>query len=142
MDGRRLLLDARDERGRLMLYQLRPGLIVSNATGHLVARFSEPFTDSIDARIEQDGSVTLFHEWFDVTGYDTSVRLDWTEWTQRQRANISSTHILVSSRIVAMGVRTAALALALVGAKLVSYTERERFMRELDHHRAANSTGA
>ena len=109
-------------------------MVVSVARGHLEECHILPYIQEVDRIIARDGSVTILHDWYAMTGYDTRVRVDWTKWSQGRVKEIESTHILVRSRVVAMGVRTAALALSLVGARLSSYTEREQFDALLAEH--------
>lgn len=130
MDGWERLYAEDTPTGSLELFTPGPKLVLSVAKGHLEEQYI-PMVRKIDELIARDGEVTIFHDWLEVTGYETRVRTEWTKWSSGQADGVESTHILVRSRIVAMGVRTAALALALVGSRLNSYTEPEAFDEQL-----------
>ena len=130
----RLLYAETGARGSFELHTPGPKLVVSVAKGHLEECHILPYMQRVNELIARDGSVTILHDWYEMTGYDTRVRVDWTRWSQERVKQIESTHILVRSRVVAMGVRTAALALSLVGARLSSYTERDQFEALLARH--------
>lgn len=83
--------------------------------------------------VEATGSkeIEQFHDWYTMTGYQSQVRIEWTKWAVRRRERIQCVRILVGSRIVSMGVSTAAMGLALVGARLVSYSDRSLFESDM-----------
>lgn len=58
----------------------------------------------------ETGVVWGFHDWLDMTGYDSSSRIDLTAWVLKNRAN-SRLSIGMRSKLVAMGVSVANLAL-------------------------------
>ena len=131
MDRGRPFYDLRTPKGRVRLYRVEPAVILGVAEGQLEMPQARPVVDAMSEVIDEVGSITVFHDWLEVAGYDPPVRVEWTTWSRQQRAQITATHILVKSRVVAMGVRTAALALSMVGARVYSYTEPERFNEAL-----------
>jgi hypothetical protein len=66
-----------------------------------------------------------FHDWEDMNTYDAECRKVLTEWTLRHRGQIEGWHILVRSKLVAMGVATASLLIG--GGVIVSYNQRDKF---------------
>ena len=73
---------------------------------------------------------TRIHHYFDcdgMTGYDSAARIQLTEFALRHRAQVASSTFLVRSKIVAMGVSTAALAARLVGLEFVMVSDRKSF---------------
>jgi len=69
------------------------------------------------------GDVDVFHDWEGVTGYESVVRQELVRWSQEQTKS-GEVHILVKSRIVAMGVSVANVAL---GGELKVYSDRQKF---------------
>lgn len=65
------------------------------------------------------GRVALFNDLLDLEGYDPPVRDELTRWQKRHKESVMTTHILLRSRIVAMGIQMASLAL---GEHLVTYS--------------------
>jgi len=71
---------------------------------------------------------------FDVEGlesYDSSARVALTRFAIDHRAQVASAIFLVRSRLVAIGVSTAALAARLVGLEFVVLSARVEFDRRL-----------
>jgi len=58
----------------------------------------------------EDGRVLGFHDWFQMTGYDTASRNQLTEWSLRRSA-LAQINIGTRAKLVSMGVTVAALAL-------------------------------
>ena len=65
------------------------------------------------------GRVALFNDLLDLDGYDPPVRDELTRWQKRNKNRVLATHVLLRSRIVAMGIQMASLAL---GEHLVTYS--------------------
>lgn len=71
------------------------------------------------------GDLEVFHDWEHVTGYDSIVRQEFVRWAQ-EHPKQGDAHILVKSRLVAMGVSVANVAL---GGRLKVYADRPKFER-------------
>jgi len=71
------------------------------------------------------GDLDVLHDWEAVTGYESIVRQELVRWSLEQQKP-GEVHVLVKSRIVAMGVSVANVAL---GGKLKVYSERQKFER-------------
>ncbi|MEW5848356.1 MAG: hypothetical protein AB2A00_06055 [Myxococcota bacterium] len=72
--------------------------------------------------------VDAFHDWEGVEAYTPEARLLYTEWSKERRARITgSVHILLASKLLAMGV---AVANVVLKNTLNSYMTRASFERE------------
>ncbi|MFO0547881.1 MAG: hypothetical protein U0271_05810 [Polyangiaceae bacterium] len=70
----------------------------------------------------------FFNDWELFDRYTSRGRLALTTWALRNRQKIAASHVLVGSKLVAMGVEVANLAL---GGIYRTHTERARFHAEL-----------
>lgn len=80
---------------------------------------------------EQPGTHASFHDYADLAGYDSAARQILTQWGIESHDRVPEIHVLTASKMVAMGVATAALGLSMVGTRLVAYTDRAAFERAL-----------
>jgi len=69
------------------------------------------------------GRIDVLHDWELLTGYESVVRQELVRWAQ-EHERPGHVHILVKSRLVAMGVSVANVAL---GGKLKVYADRQKF---------------
>jgi len=74
--------------------------------------------------VREAGRIALFDDLEDLRGYDPEVRSRLTAWSRAHQEVICSFHILVRSKIVAMGV---ALANAVIGGKIQAHSGRVPF---------------
>jgi hypothetical protein len=100
----------RDGRGMIRLWR-QPSLRLysTRVTGHLSIGLAEKIIDYVDPLFEE-GRVLGFHDWFQMTGYDTASRNQLTEWSLR-RSSLAQINIGTRAKLVSMGVTVAALAL-------------------------------
>jgi hypothetical protein len=100
----------RDGRGSLRLWQ-HPSLRIysTRVDGHLSMRLAQRIIDYVDPLFEE-GRVLGFHDWFQMTGYDTASRSQLTAWSLRRSA-LAQINIGTRAKLVSMGVTVAALAL-------------------------------
>ena len=113
-----------DERGTLRVEHFEAGLFRATVSGHFSTSLLQPYLRTLE-RALATGRATGFHDWEGMETYDAECRKVLTEWTIRHRAKIEGWHILVRSKLVAMGVATASLLIG--GGTIVSYTDREKF---------------
>jgi len=100
----------RDDRGLLRLWQQpRRRLYSTRVIGHLSTELAQQIIDYVDPLFE-GGRVLGFHDWFQMTGYDTASRSQLTEWSLRRSA-LAQINIGTRAKLVSMGVTVAALAL-------------------------------
>jgi len=87
-------------------------VVVSRLWGHLDVTLCECMLGFIQQRLlTTDRCFQLFHDWSAMETYDTPTRLILTSWLQEHRDRFEAVHILSGSRLVAMGVAVANLAL-------------------------------
>lgn len=92
--------------------------------GHLSASIAEQIVQAGNGVVREDGRLVAFHDWERVESYDTEARLLLTSWGRAIAPNVEVVHILVRSKLVAMGVSVAALAL---GGMLRPHASRATF---------------
>lgn len=114
-------------RGRVELTS-RGDVVMTIASGHIVVGDARALTQFVEAVRRKHTSVRIFHDWEAVTGYDSEARVHLTRWTlSAPREALAECHVLVRSRLVAMGVSTAALALRVLDVPLRSHSMRTEF---------------
>jgi hypothetical protein len=109
----------------LVVQTYPPGIVYYKVTGRLVKGLVPTIVKWID-RARERGLATKFVDLWETTGYEAEAR---EQITAKQRPTISQVlleHVLVRSRLVAMGISVANLVLAW---KLRMYSEREPFER-------------
>ena len=127
---RNKVLDVESDAGNLALYIPTASVLLGVVRGHFSHEMAERWIATIQPRLEKGTVLAGFHDWELMTSYESSARYALTRFlmaTYRQQP----AHILVASRLVAMGVSAASLTLAVAGVKLTSYNKREVFERAL-----------
>lgn len=115
-------------RGRtweLSLYNPAPGVLYTRVMGHADLECVHHLMRAFDrvASLTPD-RVEAFHDWERISGYDAEVRPVYTRWSQGHPERIGALHILVRSRIVAMGITVANVAL---GGVMTAHNDRAEF---------------
>lgn len=105
------------------LWVCAPGVILQRVSGKADVDVAREIARQLEAAIAEFGPITLFDDFAGMTAYTSAGRFELTEWSKKHWAEMKSTHILVASKLVAMGVSVASIALP----GLRSYTERARF---------------
>lgn len=124
---------ARGAEGSLALYEPAQGVFYLRVDGYYAKRmYDEGFAPAIARAIDRGATIRLFADWWDMTSYDSAVRSASTEWSLAHRAQVAHTGLLVRSRVVAMGVNTAAMLLALSGISLEVHATTGPFERSLE----------
>ncbi|MGC4087736.1 MAG: hypothetical protein QM756_07535 [Polyangiaceae bacterium] len=114
-------------RGGVALWSPAPSMLIIVVRGHGEAALVAPIVEHFD---QLEGSALhLFGDLDALTSYDSALRTELTACFARDRKRIVSFPILTSSKIVAMGVTVANLAL---GGMVTTYTRREEFVSALD----------
>jgi hypothetical protein len=104
------LEEHRDARGTIRLWRQRDGRLYSTrVTGHLSIALAHRIIEYVDPMFEA-GRVLGFHDWFQMSSYDTSSRNELTAWSLR-RSSLAQINIGTRAKLVSMGVTVAALAL-------------------------------
>lgn len=114
--------------GVLTLYNPAHGTSLLVMTGRMDAEHADAIIELGEAMIAtQAGPHASFHDYWGLLGYDTAARTRLTGWGRARRARVPEVQVLTSSKLVAMGVATAGLALSLVGTRLESHARPEGF---------------
>lgn len=127
----------RTPRGSLGIWTPALGFVITRIAGHGEKEFSEPIITAFERCLEQTQSVRLFFDTGDLVTYDSDLRLNLTGRFLKDRKRIANLDVLVRSKLVAMGVSVANLAL---GGIVTSHAVREPFSAALD--RALVTAGA
>jgi len=98
-------------RGRLALWTLDQGFLVFQIVAHGDKAFVSPIVAGFERSLRNGTSVQMFVDVGRMTSYDTELRTEVTAALAQQRKRIGCLHIVVRSKIVAMGVSVANLAL-------------------------------
>jgi len=114
-------------RGSLGLWNPAPNVMAMALRGHGEAAFVEPIV-ALFARLSGP-ALHLFADVAGLSSYDSALRTGLTARFARDRARIVDFPILLGSKIVAMGVAVANLAL---GGVVTAHTSRERFTGSVD----------
>jgi hypothetical protein len=106
-----------------------PRLFRTRAVGAMTGTVMDGFIETLDELVASGSrGMIFFHDWYDLVSYEPSMRQRMTEW--RRRAPMGTTHsihILVRSKVIAMGVAASAVALRLAGLEIASYSSRTAF---------------
>jgi hypothetical protein len=99
-----------NSRGRLALWTLDQGIFVFQIVAHGDRSFATPVVAAFERSLRH-GASQMFADLELMTSYDTELRTEVTAALVRDRKRIACLHVLVRSKIVAMGVSVANLAL-------------------------------
>lgn len=110
-------------RGEVVTALPKADVMVLKVTGHLDRPMGLHVLDIAGRAAATVKRLHIFCDWAEMTGYESDVRSAFTQWAATNRSKVTF-HLLVSSKLVAMGVSVANLAL---GGILVGYTNRASF---------------
>jgi hypothetical protein len=97
-------------RGTLTFWQLSAQIYATEMRGFMTQEMSNLIIERAEPLYVPGKKLHGFHNWIEMTNYDSSCRVELTAWVLRHRAQ-SALHIGLRSRMVAMGVAVANLAL-------------------------------
>jgi hypothetical protein len=103
------------------------GILVSRVEGCLTVEGARALGNQMEQQTRADGKHLGFHDWEEMTNYDDDARVHLTEIVRRMRPQLEGVHILLRSRIVAFGVRTANIIIKVIQV----HTERAPFEQAL-----------
>ena len=118
----------RTERGAVGVWTPEQSLLVVSLRGHGESRFAVPILDAYEG-LAKTGPIHLFFDAEGLTNYDSSLRTELTARFMPDRTRSASFYVLVRSRLVAMGVSVANLAL---GGVVKTLADRALFKAKLD----------
>lgn len=98
------------DRGELVFWQMAPDIIATHAHGAMTRELSQFFLAQLEPAYASGDRIYGFHNWLGMESYDSACRLDLTAWVLKRRKQTVA-HIAAASRMVAMGVSVANLAL-------------------------------
>ena len=104
-----------------------PNLVVSRITEHATLGMAERYTSLLDGEVLR-APLEIFHDWSGMTGYDPDARKLLTDWNVRHSAHVQQVHMLVKSRVIAMGVSVSSL---IAGRDFAAYSDRRLWERPL-----------
>lgn len=114
-------IDEKLDRATVRLEHAAPGILVATISGYGTEEVAARILQSARVVYEADGRYHAFHDWSGLTGYESGARATLTAWgRQHPHARVT---ILFQSRLVAMGVSVATLALP----TLASFSDRAAF---------------
>lgn len=114
-----------DERCELQAASPRRGILFTVVKGYATVRCVEVLMQAFE-EVEDEApneKLEAFHDWEGVRGYAQGTLERYTEWSKRHRDRVKKIHMLVGSRMVAMAISVARLALPY----LVGYSSRAEF---------------
>ena len=114
-----------EERGSLRVSYPVRGVVRTRVTGFGTAEPAGRLVRWVDVAIAAGEKPLLFHDWYDVTGYEPPARRLLAAWYARVFDDVRAVHILSSNKIVSMGVGLVSIAM---GHAIVAHSER----RELE----------
>jgi hypothetical protein len=107
-----------------------PGMLVTRARGVGTLLAIRWYTARADRFLMRgDKLVSVFHHWAEITSFEPEARSYLRGWATERASSLGEAHYLVSSRLLAMAISAAALAL---GRALSAHTDPKRFERLLD----------
>jgi hypothetical protein len=113
-----------DGRGIITLRYPAPHVELIRCEGYARSEHIDEVLASRERIVRTHGKLAIFDDLEDLRGYDSDVRTKLTAWSRENRPKIVAFHILVRSKIVAMGVSLANMA---IGGAIVAHTRRADF---------------
>jgi hypothetical protein len=108
---------------RILPQGTAPTVVLTKVIGHASTPIVNEYLEHLGPECAR-GKVEVFHDWYDVTGYDTEARKALTEWNLAHQSSVVQVHMLVKSKVVAMGVSVASV---VAGRDFAVYSDRARF---------------
>jgi len=112
------------ERGTLRISRPARGIVRTQVVGFAPREFLAPIVQAVDAELELAPKPEIFHDWAEMTGYESASRASMTAWYGRVKDRCGSVHVFTMSKLVAMGVSLVALA---TGNSLIAHASRPPF---------------
>lgn len=97
-------------RGSFAYWELTPGVFLTEVRGFMTREMARLIIERAEPLFERQPRVHGFHNWLAMENYESACRVDLTAWVLRRHAQVTN-QIAFTSRIVAMGVAVANLAL-------------------------------
>ncbi|HVJ94356.1 MAG TPA: hypothetical protein VM580_31425 [Labilithrix sp.] len=120
-----------DARGSFQVYLPTPNVCLTRARGYLSLEFARLIPEVLDPHLAEGHSVALFYDWENMINYEAESRRMLTNWGIANVKKLRSIDVLVASRIVALGIATASLAMKLIRLPVYAHPDRASFERAL-----------
>lgn len=117
--------------GALRLDWTRAGVGMQTIVGHGHGAYVPHWVRQIETVVGYTGRLIHFTDFWECATYDTLFRTAETQYVLKVRSKIDASHVLVQSKLMAMGVSVVNLA---AGGILKSYTKRADFESVLVQH--------
>jgi hypothetical protein len=124
----------RSSKGRLGLWTPGHAIVVARFSGQGDKAFVAPIVEAFASALKTVARAHIFFDAEAMSSYDSELRTGLTAAFLEERAKIAELHVLSASKLTAMGVSVANLAL---GGIITSHHERAPFARSLDTRLAA-----
>jgi hypothetical protein len=124
-DGR---VELRSSRGSFELAGKAPQIYLATFRGHCDAALGDASIEEQTRILPSRGQVLIFTDCEEMTGYDSDVRVRFTEWSIQNRDRLGHGQVLLRSKIVAMAVSVVSLA---TGRPSMVQTKRGMFEKAL-----------
>lgn len=112
------------ERGSWEAFSPARGVAVLRIEGHMVRSDAVSFFGALDRIIGKQHGIDMFDDFELFTRYDPGVREVYAEWNVERGPQIGISHVLVRSKIVAMGLSVVNIAQR---RRMDTYANRARF---------------
>lgn len=125
-----LLRELSNDSGRGRIWSPRPGVFASELQGMMTNEFAEAYISVGNGVLEQSSRAVGIHDWSNMKGYESGVRMQVTNWAMGVISRFDAIHVLSDSSVVRMGVSVANIAL---GGMIKVHQSPEDFARIRDH---------
>lgn len=109
------------------------GRLLIQGYGKWSERFSRTVVRGLEVAVQRELTYRCFWDFNGLDGYESVVRREITSWLVHNYRQLAPHHrVIAANTLVAMGVSTAGVALALVGVRVETTRDREVFRRWLE----------
>jgi hypothetical protein len=122
-------------RGTLTIWPAPPSVLRTTFDGVMDTELMDALLSIGEAILREHGGLHVFHDWSGMTGYDSQSRIAITNWGLARLKQMRSVHVLHGSKLVAMGVAVANVAL---GGIVKVHQNRASFDRAFATHGRAH----
>jgi hypothetical protein len=125
-------------RGEAALGLIPPAIVLFSVQGHWDDPLLRQVIPVADELVRAHPKVDLFFDVERLAGYDSIARVGMTRWVGANRPRLRDVHVLVGSKLVAMGATVANLAL---GGLMTIHSERREFWLAFEAAGGVRPTG-
>jgi hypothetical protein len=111
-------------RGEAAVGLIPPAILLFSVRGHWDEPLLRQVVPVADELVRAHRKIRLFFDVEHLAGYDSATRLGMTRWVGDNRPRLRDVHVLVGSKLVAMGTTVANLAL---GGLMTIHSDRRKF---------------